>query len=249
MSLSIFICEDDNAQRAFVETVVLDYIKSTDDQIELVLSTDDPLKVLEQVEMRLHKNALYFLDVDLRHEMNGIDLAKQIREYDISGMITFITMHAEMSYLPFRYRIEALDYILKDRIDELNTRVRECIDVAYSRLNQQSTLGNDYIKIRSSLGTQKIPIDDIMYFETCYVPNKLILYTRSDRIEFRDTLKNISESRPDFFRCHKTYVVNLRNIKRISRVSRATGEIEMANGVCIPVANRKITEIRRIMML
>lgn len=49
--------------------------------------------------------------------MNGFELAQEIRKFDPRGFIIFITTHAELSYMTFTYKVEALDYIIKDDID------------------------------------------------------------------------------------------------------------------------------------
>ena len=45
--------------------------------------------------------------------MSGLELAVKLREYDPRGFIVFITAHDDMMFETFRYRLEALDYIVK----------------------------------------------------------------------------------------------------------------------------------------
>ena len=247
MMLSVFICEDDPKQRELLETTVNEYVGLEEYEIELALSTDNPIEFIEYLTAHPKQNNLYILDVNLRHEKDGIALAKQIRELDFHGKMVFVTTHAELSYLIFRYRIEALDYIIKINAEDIVKKVRECIEVTHHRcretVSEQKTL-----QVKTSVGVQKIPIDDILFVETYHVPHKLILHTKNERIEFRGNLKDITKISPDFFRCHKAYVVNVKNIKRIQRISKVAGETEMINGATIPVSATKIRALGKTVM-
>ena len=246
MILSVFICEDRRAQREFIEKTVTEYVPSEDCEIELAISTDDPTELLTYVETNPKKNSLYLLDVDLQHEIDGIALAKKIREHDVFGTIVFVTTHAELSYLVFRNRIEAMDYIIKDKAEDVAKKIRECIDLTYSRC-KKSTKEAEYFQVKSSMGIQRIPIDDIMFFESYHVPHKLILHTQNELIEFRGALKEVIKISPVFFRCHKSYIVNTKNVKRVQRVGKV-GEAEMINGAIALVGDTKIATLARIIM-
>lgn len=106
--LSVFICEDDPKQRERLEKVVTDYIMIEALDMELTLSADNPIEVLNYLEEHPKTTGLYFLDVDLKHEMSGIALASEIRERDDSGKIVSVTTHGELSYLTFIYKVEAI---------------------------------------------------------------------------------------------------------------------------------------------
>ena len=244
MSISIFICEDDDTQRALIENTVFSHIAKKDYDMKIVLSTDNPTDVLSYLDTHPQKKALYFLDIDLRHQIDGIALAQKIRDADISGWIIFVTTHAELSYLTFHHRIEAMDYIIKDDRDTVVRRVGECIDIAYLRF-QLSTIEIEYFQVKSSMGIQKIPISDILYFEAHHVPHKVILHTRNKRIEFRGSLKEVEETNPHFFTCHRAYVVNTKNVIRVRRLG-SVGEAELVNDVVIPVSKVKIAQLAKL---
>ena len=123
--LSIFICEDNQSQRERMEAIVRNYILIENYSMELTLSVGSPSELLDYLEVHPAKNALYFLDVDLQHEMNGILLAFELRKLDAFGKIVFITVHAELSYLTFKYRVEALDYIIKSSKNDIANRRKD----------------------------------------------------------------------------------------------------------------------------
>ena len=172
---------------------------------------------------------------------------QQIRTHDLTGWVVFVTTHADLSYLVFRHRLEAMDYIIKgnrgDVAEQVAEIIRACMDIAYTRY-QKNTLETEYFQTKSSIGIQKIPIPDILYFESHHVPHKIILHTRNKRIEFRGTLKEVVTANPAFFICHKSYVVNIKNVVRVTRHCYV-GEAELINGSVIPVSKDKIAQFAK----
>lgn len=238
---SIFICEDDSKQREYIEKLVFDYISHKDADIDLALSTANPAELLAYVEQHPDKQGLYFLDIDLQHELNGIVLASKIRKYDRLGYIVFVTTHAELSYLTFRYKVEAMDYIIKDNSKDMADRVRECIEVVFARMLETQSPRSYQVKIGTRI--HHIPLHEITVFESNpTMPGKIILYTKHDRLEFYGTLSEIAKSNPAFFRCHQSFVVNTKNVKHIDASRR---EVTMIDGSIAFVAVRKMKELTR----
>jgi len=235
--LSIFICEDDLAQRQTLEKIIRDYIMIEDLALEIVLITANPMDILNYLEENPKTIGLYFLDVDLGHEVTGIGLATKIREIDDLGKIVFVTTHGELSYLTFMYKVEALDYIVKDNPGGIRQRVRDCIKIAYERyLNDKNPEKKIY---RVKVGDRVLAIDrdEIMFIESSDVPHMLILHLDNSQIEYYGSLKEVEEALPMFYRCHKSYVVNPRNIKEIYK---STNEVEMVNEEICLVSVRKM---------
>ena len=239
MTLSIFICEDDPKQRKRMEKIVLDYISHKDSDMDLTLSAESPTELLDYVERHPDKQGFYLLDVDLQHEINGIVLASEIRKYDRFGTIVFVTTHAELSYLTFRYKVEAMDYIIKSESGDMAEKVWACIELASARrLNADSHQGYQ-VKIGTRI--HHIPLCEITAFESDpAMPGKIILRTKGGRLEFYGTLSEVAESNPFFFRCHQSFVVNAKNVKCIDTSKK---EATMIDGSTVFVAVRKIKEL------
>lgn len=111
--LPVFICEDNRMQRERLTKYIEDYIMVEHFDMKLELSTGDPFELVSR--MPTHQGmGLYFLDIDLgQPDMNGFELAQEIRKFDPRGFIIFITTHAELSYMTFTYKVEALITLLK----------------------------------------------------------------------------------------------------------------------------------------
>ncbi|MGL4655870.1 MAG: LytR/AlgR family response regulator transcription factor [Sarcina sp.] len=216
--LNIFICEDDKVQLSRVKKIVEDFILIEDLDFNLAVTTDDPYKVLEEVE-KSENSGIYFLDIDLKSDINGIELAKKIREKDPRGYIIFITTHGEMSYLTFTYKVEAMDFIVKDICDDLPDRVRSCIRDAY---NKHSFIGKDKKMLSIEVDNKIISIeqDKIIFFETSEKVHKLKLYTSSRVIEFYGQMRDMEEKVDDnFIRIHRSYLINKNYIEVVDKAN------------------------------
>ncbi len=225
--LNILICEDDKQQREKFIRIVKDVILIEDFDMELALATGSPDELISYISEN-SASGLYFLDIDLKSDVNGIELATEIRKYDPRGFIVFVTTHAEMSYLTFLYKVEALDYIIKDDYKNVRERVHQCIVDANIK---HSTKMADSPKIFSVKVDDKIinmELNKILFFETSSKIHKIIIHAIDRQVEFYSKMKDIENSLDSrFYRCHGSYIVNKNNIKEVDTVNRT---IHMING-------------------
>lgn len=213
--LKIYICEDMEAERDKMRHVIENIILMEDLDMEFSCVSEDPHKILEKVK-ETEEVGLYFLDIALGADMTGLTLAQEIRKYDPRGFIIFVTTHSEMSYMTFIYKLEALDFILKDAPEELGKRVYECILKANQRFASAKNKmhANFSVKVNEKVFT--VDYDDILFFETSPNVHKIILHCKNRQMEFLGKIKDIEKEVDDrFYRCHRSYLVNKDNIKEI----------------------------------
>ncbi|EMA6343235.1 LytR/AlgR family response regulator transcription factor [Bacillus cytotoxicus] len=224
--LSVFICEDDIAQRERIETYIKNYIIIEDLDMELVLSTQNPFEILEYLKSHSKTTGLYFLDVDLQAEISGLELAAEIRDLDDLGKIVFVTTHGELSFLTFTYKIEAMDYIIKDRPEEIQRKVQDCVKIAHKRYLSDKNPKKEIFKVKIGDKVRSIYYSDIMFFESSAVPHKIILHLENSQLEFYGSMKEVEKISDCFYRCHKSYVINKNNIQLVDKKKR---EVKMVN--------------------
>ncbi len=225
--LDIFVCEDNAAQRRTVVNIIQNTVLIEELDMQLILDTGDPYMLLEKVKAG-QNTGIYFLDIDLNSSMNGMKLAQQIRLYDPRGFIVFITAHSEMSYMTFQYRVEAMDFVLKDNPAEAKVKLRECLLSAMERHTLQTNKTHKVYNLET--GGRKISVDyeDILFFETSSNIHKVILHAKDRQIEFPSTLKELAGALDSsFVRCHRAFLVNKNNIKEADTKNRI---IHFANG-------------------
>ncbi len=240
--LKVFICEDNNEQRKRFTKLIEDIIIIENFDMEVALSTEDPHTIIDH--LKNHEiSGLYFLDVDLKSNINGIKLGETIREYDPRGFIVFITTHAEMSYLTFIYKVEAMDYIIKDNYNTIKERIHQCIINANKKycLKSDATGKNFIIKIRDKIIS--VQYSKILFFETSSIIHKIVLHATNRQVEFYAKMKDIENNLDDrFYRCHKSFLVNKDNIKEIDIPNRT---IHMNNGEECLVSSRLLKGLKQ----
>lgn len=82
--LDIFVCEDNEVQRRTIVQIIQNTVLIEELDMQLVLDAGDPYILLERVKTS-QNTGIYFLDIDLGSNMNGLKLAQQIRLYDPGG--------------------------------------------------------------------------------------------------------------------------------------------------------------------
>ncbi len=187
----------------------------------------DPYVLLEKLESS-RNTGIYFLYIDLNSSMNGMKLAQQIRLFDPRGFIIFITAHSELSYMTFQYRVEAMDFVLKDNPAEAELKIKECLLNAMERYTLQTNRTHRVYTIETNGRKISIDYEDILFFETSGNIHKVILHAKDRQIEFPSTIKELTnELGCDFVRCHRAFLVNQKNIKEIDTKNRI---VHFSNG-------------------
>ncbi len=218
--LHVFVCEDHAAQRQAIVQTIQNTILIEELDMELVLGTGDPYALLEKVKGS-QNTGVYFLDIDLNSSMDGMGLAQQIRLFDPRGVIIFVTAHSELSYMTFQYRVEAMDFVLKDNPAEAKVKIRECLLDAIERYALETNKTHKVYTVE--VGGRKINIDydDILFFETSNNVHKIILHGKGRQIEFSSTMKELTGALSgNFVRCHRSFLANKDNIKEVDTKNR-----------------------------
>lgn len=227
--IEVFICEDEVNQRSELVKHVENYIMMENFDMELALSTGDPEELLSYVQFGGEGMGLYFLDVDLKHpRLDGLELAQKIREYDPRGFIVFITTHAELSYLTFTYKVEAMDYIIKDDFDKVRNRIFDCMRSVEERVGRERKEVGKFFTMKTDEKVIHELYDDILFLSTLKTKaRRIILHGQDRQIEFYGTLKSLEDSFDErFYKTHRAFIVNTDKIESVNYVN---GIITMVN--------------------
>ncbi|MEX1378047.1 MAG: LytTR family DNA-binding domain-containing protein [Eubacteriales bacterium] len=229
--LNIYICEDDKDQLERITKAVENTVLIEELDMQIQLSTTDPYEVLESVKEGSGPG-IYFLDIELNSTMDGIELASKIRNHDSRGFITFVTTHPEFSYLTFKYKVEALDYVIKSQDENLEESIKNCMINANSRFVSTKKEMKKFFYAKCGHKVLHIPYEEIIFFETSSVPHKVVVHTNGKRIEFYGHIGQIAEELDNrFYQCHKSYIINKEQITMVDKKNR---EIHLKGGnTCI----------------
>jgi len=243
--LSIFVCEDQQPIRAQITECIEKYIMMEGLDMKMALSTDTPYGILGYLRENT-VDGLYFLDVDLQSDINGITLAERIRGYDPRGFIVFITAHGDTLQLTFKYKVEALDFIVKND-KNLETRICECISSALTKYNTKAETNKDndarFIFKRANGSLLSLFTSKILYFEASQAKShRIIVYLEDSVYDFYGSLNDVERTIDEaFYRCHKSFIVNLR---KITKIDDDKSMVHFENGLHCPVSTRKLSKIK-----
>ena len=202
--LSFAICDDNESIRTKFVSMLKEIFEKNDIDASVVLQTENPQEFYNYLNENHIDVAL--LDIDLRAALNGLDLAKKIRDINKSINIIFITAHIEYALLAFK--VKTFDYLIKPVSFQ---KLEECI----LRLTQFTCSDTEnFMKIKSGSSTYLIKKSDIIYIEK--VSAKSYVYANNQIIETYYTLEEFEKILPNnFHRSHKSYVVNVNKISKI----------------------------------
>jgi len=180
-----------------------------------------------------YKPDLIFLDIEMPGE-DGFDLLKSLSRIDFQ--IIFVTAYNQYAIQAFKF--SAIDYLVKPvKISELLDAIKRAKVLTEPKdvTNYQILLENiqskkpTKIALNTADGREYLNIDNIIHIEGDVNYSKLFL-TDKRVILASKTLKIFEEllSGHDFFRTHKSSLVNLKYVKRI--LSRDGLAVEMTDG-------------------
>ncbi|WP_131022157.1 LytR/AlgR family response regulator transcription factor [Clostridioides difficile] len=222
----IVICEDDITQIAFLRECILKSLEGISSQIELFEFNSGE----ELLETNLEGIDIFFLDIKML-QLTGMDVAKIIRETNDTSEIIFIT--SIVDYIQEGYKVRAYRYLLKP-IDfgDLNESILSCIsDIIKKREN--------FMLIENKGIINKILINSIMYIE---VRKKVLtIHTKNDTYYTKNSMDKIELEleKYNFFRCHKSYLINLEYIQFICK------KTVVINDKDIPVSKYRMANLKK----
>ncbi len=177
---------------------------------------------------------IIILDTGL-DEMNGIELAYNIRKTDKHVLLVFTS--ACINYTLEAFRVQAFRFLIKPVIYE--QFVQEILDAS----NVLKDRKQQYLEIRQNGIKRNIPTKDIIYIESQH--NKINIHINDEIIEVTKTLKSVLKNNEKHFcQVHKCYIVNLRYYR-----FRKKCELHLAYGFIVPISKYRIHEFEEMYTL
>lgn len=194
-----------------------------------------PFELLTEIEKGIRQDIL-FLDVVMPGQ-NGMDVAKEIRQYDTNMKIIFLTSSPEFAVES--YSVGAYFYQLKPIWEESFFRLMDAVLAECEKKKKNSLI------LRSKDGITRI---DLQQLEYCEVLGRKLLFHLEDGavLESAGSLDDLAGQLmqySNFFRPHRSFLVNMEYIQNISSRS-----IKMVNDAEIPIPHGKCSEIKNTYM-
>lgn len=204
--MRIAICEDNEEHLEILEEMINRWAKEAEKPIVIgrYRSAEQFLFCMKDEQ---HYD-LAFLDIQML-KINGLQLAKMIREKDRLIFLVFTT--ALKKYAPKGYEVSAFRYLIKPlQEDEVFQTLAKASQIIEDRKREA-------VIVKRGDESCRIFKDDIYYIE---VDNHhIILHLHEETIRFKAKMKEfeIQFKEPQFCKCHRSYIVNLKYVGKISR--------------------------------
>lgn len=242
--LKAIIVEDEYLAREELE-----YLVKSHSEIDIVASFEDGLEAFKYLQD--HEVDVVFLDIQIP-SIDGLLLAKNLHKSTHPPHVVFVTAYKEFAVEAFE--LEAFDYILKPynepRIISLLQKIEQ---VGRQALKPQHEAASNTSRTVNLVKGERIivtPCEQIYYAEA---DEKLTyVYTRTDRYVMQMTISEFVSRLPaeGFFRCHRSYCVNINKIREIVPWFNSTYLIRLHDlSFEVPVSRSNIKAFRQLMRL
>ncbi len=221
--MRIGICDDENIIRRELLNFCEEYKLLHINDIETVCFSSG-----EELLMCKQPIDILFLDIQMKG-INGMKVAEKIREKDESMIIIFLTGY--QGFMQEGYKVRAFRYLIKPlKHKEFNQVLSEAIhDLTKDSKAMVGTDGE----------TVLFKIRDIIYIE--YNNRNTIVRTKKDSYESTSTMMEWESilNTGDFFRVHKSYIVNMAYIEEIGK------DVLLENGEKVELAIRQSGKLKK----
>lgn len=223
--INIGICEDELHYRVNIKDMLGDILSTYSINYKIYeFSSGEEL-------LSNYPKDLDILIMDIQMKIiNGMDTARKIREFDQNLEIIFMTSFSE--FMQEGYEVKAYRYILKP-ISE-----RKISRNILPRINEIMKKKNNYLTINVKNYVDRIKIDSIVYIETDR-PN-ILIYTNDNKYTTKMSISKIDKILREhgFFRCHNSYIVNLKLVESMNSNTLKIGE------KYIPISKYRVKELK-----
>ena len=235
--IQIAICDDDMTTTSQIEEYIRQIEIEQHIQVQYRIFFDGK-SFMQSVESGEVYDLIY-LDVEMPL-MKGLDVAKKLREMEISSLIIYISNYE--TYCESMIETEPFRFLRKP-INDVDL-FRKYFMSAYKKLENR----NEYYTYSYKKIHHKININDIMYFESnnrkiCIHTNgnqeNNTFYGQLDKVE-----KELESKSCTFIRIHQSYLVNSTYINTVQHDA-----VILENKDELPISEKRQKEIQRKLFL
>jgi len=233
MDLRIAICDDEQHQREYMELLVAKWIKNSSLRAESegkprpkLNAKIDCFESAEQFKM-LREDAYDILLLDIQMGgQDGVSLARELRANSENLVIIFVT--GVPDFVQDGYDVSALHYLMKP-VDE--NKLHTVLDRAATQALDKTRTGSKLL-LPVDGDTVRVNLRDILYIESFAHYLEIVQTTGSITVKM-PAYKLEQQLGQGFIRCHRSYLVALRHISKITKT-----DVVLDCGKAIPLSRR-----------
>lgn len=229
--MRIAICDDEpDYRRLLHEKIVQDSIRH-DYDVEIT-EYGSGRELLDAIDGGFGAD-VFFLDIQMEPGRDdGIQAGRELRRRGVNGLIVYVT--GFIDYVQTGYEVRAFRYLLKSQIADRLPKVMADI---------RQELSSEAYCFQAGGETLCVDKGRILYLESNV--RVLRLVTVEEEYRFYDSLDHAESVLGEgFLRCHRSYLVNIRRIRKYSG-----SEILLQGDIAIPISRSYGKAVKRRLML
>ncbi|ELY3599553.1 response regulator transcription factor [Cronobacter sakazakii] len=228
----------------------MNWLIKTHSQMDVVATFEDGLDVLKYLQQ--HDVDAIFLDINIP-SLDGVLLAQNISKFARKPFIVFITAWKEHAVEAFE--LEAFDYILKPYQESRIIGMLQKLEAAFAQQSAPhaaAPAGRENATI-NLIKDERIIVTDIndIYYAEAH-EKMTFVYTRKEAYVMPMNITEFCSRLPEahFFRCHRSYCVNLNKIREIEPWFNNTYVLRLRDlDFQVPVSRSRVKAFRQLMRL
>ncbi len=235
----IVICDDCMEDLALIKELLLKY-KETSPCHKFKLETYTNSSLLYDRIQQKELADIYILDM-IMSEKTGIDLGQQIRKIGDENVIIYITSSDDFAL--DAYNVHAVRYLLKP-VSEAKMFEALTYALSYTEVKKETVF-----LVKTKDGLICVPYSKIEYIENCsrtlevHLTDGELVKSIFIRTSFDEEIREILTDK-NFIQVHKSFLVNLKNIKKLTRNS-----VIMDSGKNIPISQKRAAAVKKEYLL
>lgn len=227
MPYKIAICDDEPNQIEHLKSIVAEWSHTACHPCEILAFPSAEAFLFAYESDKTYD--ILLLDIEM-NDISGVELAKRIRHDSCRAEIIFITSHFE--FVSEGYEVDALHYLMKPVAGEKLTQV-------LAKAAEHLSAEPPYVIITCKGETVRLYESELLYAEAFL--HYLCVYTKEREYRIKESISAFeAKLSKDFFRTHRSYLVSLKHITRISRTS-----VSITGGKELPLARGKYDAVNR----
>lgn len=220
--------------------------------IEVISECSNGFDAIKKISK--NKPDLIFLDIQMP-KINGFEMLELLENPPV---IIFTTAYDQYALKAFE--VNAVDYLLKpfsqERFDEAlnkaylyleNKSMQESKIKALVRVNDEKQDFLERIVVKDNQDISIIPLENIRWFEA--QDDYVMIHTHQKKYLKQKTMRYFEEhlNPKDFIRIHRSFIVSLKEIKKIELVEKETYQVVLGDKKTLPLSRAGYNKLKEFL--
>ncbi|MEA4832968.1 MAG: LytTR family DNA-binding domain-containing protein [Oscillospiraceae bacterium] len=227
MIYKIAICDDEKIELKYLSSLLSDWAVKTGNLASVSAFESAEAFLFDYAE---HKDYdILLLDIEM-NKINGIELAKKVRADNLSVQIIFITGFPD--FISEGYEVAALHYLMKPVSSD---KLFEVLDRACQHLCKEKRA----VLFNTDGEIIRVFADEIIFSEA--FAHSVMINKTDGSCEVKMSISEAEKLLGDgFIRCHRSYIVGLKYVKRITKT-----DVILDNGKMLPLSRNAYNSVNQ----